>query len=363
MASYTTLDYLPDLSLTQRNTADPLVFVPDTGADNVWEYEAGYFGSTSYEWLYSVKSFYGREGATYDIGSQSIFDPYYIRLYDSSGNAIAVNQPDTEYGTDFLTEFVAPYTGTYYVDAGWNQGTYYTSVALLVLEDRDTVPSFVFGGTNGRDVISAKSGNDTLNGLGGNDTLAGWLGNDVINGGDGIDTAQYAGLEASNAWTKTSTGYTVLDLANGDVDALTGIERLRFLDKNIALDIDGNAGQAYRMYQAAFDRIPDLPGLGAQINGMDNGLSILQIGQNFMDSSEFALRYGMNLSNADFVTQLYANVLDRTPDPGGYAHQLNAIDSGAVSRAQLLVNFSESVENKANVIGVIQGGIEYIPFG
>jgi hypothetical protein len=116
------------------------------------------------------------------------------------------------------------------------------------------------------------------------------------------------------------------------------------------------------MYQAAFDRAPDLPGLGAQINGMDNGLSLLLIAQNFMDSAEFKLKYGVNLANGDFVTQLYQNVLHRTPDEGGYAHQLNAIDTGIVTRAQLLVNFSESPENKVAVIGSIQNGIEYIPF-
>ena len=48
-------------------------------------------------------------------------------------------------------------------------------------------------------------------------------------------------------------------------------ERLTFSDANIALDIDGNAGQAHRIYKAAFDRAPDLGGLGFWINTLDNG--------------------------------------------------------------------------------------------
>jgi hypothetical protein len=39
----------------------------------------------------------------------------------------------------------------------------------------------------------------------------------------------------------------------------------------VALDVDGAAGQAYRLYQAAFDRAPDKNGLGYWINGWIDG--------------------------------------------------------------------------------------------
>jgi hypothetical protein len=60
------------------------------------------------------------------------------------------------------------------------------------------------------------------------------------------------------------------------------------------------------------------------------------------------------------VTLLYANVLHRTPDAAGFAVQVNALNSG-MSRAQLLVNFSESNENFGATIVGIQNGIDYIP--
>jgi hypothetical protein len=55
-------------------------------------------------------------------------------------------------------------------------------------------------------------------------------------------------------------------------------------------------------------------------------------------------------------------VLDRDPDEAGYAYWNEALDLGATTRQQMLVDFSESAENKANVIGVIGEGFDYLPW-
>jgi V8-like Glu-specific endopeptidase len=199
-----------------------------------------------------------------------------------------------------------------------------------------------------------------LTGTANNDTIMAEPGNDNIDGGAGIDTVGYSGARSNYGVITDDSGYTVSDfLGAGGTDSIVNIERLRFDDAALALDVDGNAGQAYRLYQAALNRTPDKPGLGAQIGGLDSGMPLLQIAQNFMDSPEFKLKYGANLSNSGFVTQLYSNVLHRAPDASGFAHQVGALDTNAASRAQLLVNFSESPENQAALIGVIQNGIEY----
>jgi Domain of unknown function (DUF4214)/RTX calcium-binding nonapeptide repeat (4 copies) len=202
---------------------------------------------------------------------------------------------------------------------------------------------------SGDDAISGNSYNNKLNGFGGND---------VIDGKGGIDTAFYSGFRSQYQITKSAINTTVNGI-NG-FDTLYNVERLKFLDKTVALDIDGNAGQAYRLYQAALNRTPDQGGLGAQIGGLDAGMSMLQIAQNFMNSAEFQSKYGVNLSNGAFVNQLYSNVLHRGPDPEGYNVQVHALDTG-FTRSQLLVNFSESIENyNATLVG-IKSGIEYIP--
>lgn len=205
------------------------------------------------------------------------------------------------------------------------------------------------------------SGADTLNGSNGNDVLIGFAGNDTINGGGGTDTAVYSGTRASYTVTKTANGLTVKHNTGSDgTDTLANIERIRFSDASMAFDSDGNGGQAYRLYQAAFNRTPDSSGLGFQINALDSGFSLTQVAQNFINSPEFAKTYG-SLSDSQFVTQLYANVLHRAADSGGLAYHVNNL-AGGVTRAQTLVGFSESPENQAALIGVIGNGFDFTAY-
>ena len=160
----------------------------------------------------------------------------------------------------------------------------------------------------------------------------------------------------------TVAGSTTTVRANGGTDGtdtLTSIERLKFTDTSVALDINGNAGQAYRIYKAALDRVPDVKGLGDWIYALDSGLNTLkQVAQGFINSPEFQEKYGANSSDQTFITLLYNNVLKRSPDPGGFRDWQRALDQGS-SRSDLLVGFSESPENQANAITLIANGIPY----
>ncbi|WP_228895003.1 DUF4214 domain-containing protein [Pseudoduganella aquatica] len=182
----------------------------------------------------------------------------------------------------------------------------------------------------------------------------------VIQGGAGLDEVAYA--EASTGFTlrKSGGGYLVTD-GRGISNALVNVERVAFSDQTIALDADGNAGQAYRLYQAAFDRQPDLPGLGYWISHLDAGLALRDVAASFLGSQEFTRLYGTAQPNQQFVTELYHNVLHRNPEQAGLDFWVRALDNGAM-RTQLLVDFSESAENMAQVIGSIEHGIAYIPY-
>jgi hypothetical protein len=203
------------------------------------------------------------------------------------------------------------------------------------------------------------SGNDTLNGNSYNNGFKGYAGNDRIDGGAGIDTAYFSGFQSSYKISKSGTAMTVS--GPDGTDTLLNIERLKFDDKAFAFDIDSNAGQAYRLYQAAFDRKPDQAGLGHWIAHMDQGMSLSQVSSMFQQSTEFVTRYGASPSNDAFVNLLYQNVLHRAPDAGGYAYWMNILNTGERSRADVLIGFSESTENQAALIGVIQNGIEFVP--
>ena len=209
-------------------------------------------------------------------------------------------------------------------------------------------------------VISVGAFGSAITGNSRNDLLRGGTGNDMIDGGQGIDTLVLDGARSRYQTTVVNNTAIVKDLVGqGGADTLINVERIRFSDVSLALDVTGTGGQAFRLYQAAFSRAPDAPGLGFQMNALDTGWSIVSVAQNFIDSPEFAHTYG-HLSDTQFVTQLYANVLHRVPDSGGLAFHTKNLAEG-MSRAQTLVGFSESPENQAAVIGVIQGGMEFIP--
>jgi serralysin len=201
-------------------------------------------------------------------------------------------------------------------------------------------------------------GADTLIGNSIANVLEGYAGNDTINGGGGTDTAVFSGFHTQ--YTITQSGVNATVSGPDGFDSLTSVERLQFADGDVALDITGNAGQAYRLYQAAFNRVPDLGGLGFQTHALDSGLTLTQVAFNFIASPEFQATYG-NVDDTQFLTLLYQNVLHRAPDDGGLAFHLDEMHNQNQSRALELVHFSESPENQLNVIGAIANGIFYLP--
>ena len=100
-----------------------------------------------------------------------------------------------------------------------------------------------------------------------------------------------------------------------------------------------------RLYMAYFLRIPDYEGLNYWLNQYRTGQSLPSISAEFAGSSEFINRYG-SLNNADFVTLVYQNVLGRAPDQEGFNYYVTRLNSGAVTRGGMMLEFSESAENK-----------------
>ena len=165
----------------------------------------------------------------------------------------------------------------------------------------------------------------------------------------------------ANYTITSNVSTTVSDLTKADgTDTLVNISRLEFTDKTIALDIDGTAGQAYRIYKAAFNRTPDNGGLKYWIEMMDGGKKLSEVASGFIASNEFKSLYGENPTNDQFVSKLYDNVLGRAPDAGGFNYWVGLLNNKQIDMTSTLVNFSESTENQAGVIGVIQNGIELL---
>jgi len=194
------------------------------------------------------------------------------------------------------------------------------------------------------------------------DALAGKLDGSRIDAGGGFDTVRYGG-ELSD-YTVARDGFDVgISKAGAGSATLANVERVLFAGTDaLALDVDGIGGTAYRLYRAAFDRAPDKAGVGFWMNALEHGVSLHDIAQGFIASAEFTALYGADLSNTDFVTRLYANILDRAPDAGGFDYWLYALNNG-YARADVLANFSESDENVDAVAALIGTGFAYIPYG
>jgi hypothetical protein len=222
---------------------------------------------------------------------------------------------------------------------------------------------FLMASGDGNDVISVKGGGGRLNVQAGN-------GNDKItilgdahsiDGGAGLDYLALSGARAGYKVLKAAGGYTVTD-GGGKVSTVSNVERISFGDATLALDIDGNGGQTYRLYQAAFNRAPDAGGLGYWIGEMDKGATLSSIASGFVTSNEFKLAYGAAPSNKALVTQFYQNILHRAPEAAGLDYWVGILDANG-SKAGVLAAISESAENQAGVIGIIGNGFTYTPYG
>ena len=303
------------------------------------------------QYLYGANMAYRAGDDVYTFDPRT---PFYRTLWDAGGN-------DTISVAGFAAGCVIDLNAGAYssirifsdpLPAGYSGGTTptYEGTQNLGIAYNVTIENAIGG-----------SGGDTITGNGARNTLAGGGGNDALDGAGGVDVADFSGVRSGYTLSGLGTSVvTITDRTAGrdGTDTLRNIERLKFTDGYLAMDTAGNGGQAYRLYQAAFDRAPDAGGLGFQMRELDNGMALAQVAQNFINSPEFSVRYG-SLDNAAFVTQLYANVLHRAPDASGLAFHTGNLSTGANTRAHVLVGFSESPENQAALIGTIQNGMFY----
>ena len=120
---------------------------------------------------------------------------------------------------------------------------------------------------------------------------------------------------------------------------------------------EAHLGQVYRAYGAVLDRTPDAVGFLGWVSQLDtDALTLQQVIDGFTGSQEFQTVYG-DLTDTEFVTLLYQNVLNRSPDAVGLQGWLDLLSSGT-SRAEVVLGFSESGE----YITGTQAGLEaFIP--
>ncbi len=105
-----------------------------------------------------------------------------------------------------------------------------------------------------------------------------------------------------------------------------------------------NVDPTARLYRAFLGRAPDAGGLEFWIGRRRAGTwSLTRMADSFASSSEFTTKYG-TLTNRQFVTRIYTDVLGRTADPSGVNYWTGKLDRKEKTRGGVMVGFSESSE-------------------
>lgn len=227
-----------------------------------------------------------------------------------------------------------------------NDGTFETKLGLDGVNGGTII---VLPNGAGLRVVDNKAGTD------GNDSIMDTNTATYFNAGDGFDTFISEGSK-SDAHVDTCNDLVYVG-DFGERDLLANFEQVQFSDGTLRLDVDGNAGQVYRLYQASFDRTPDADGLSHNINLVDGGMSLKEMANSFANSAEFEGLFGSNTSDTEFLNALYNNVLDRDPDDVGLSGWQGRLSDGSYDRADVLIGFSESLENQNTVGQAIDCGI------
>jgi len=120
-------------------------------------------------------------------------------------------------------------------------------------------------------------------------------------------------------------------------------------------DIDEGLASVSRLYFGMLERTPETAGLSYYKEALANGLTVQQVANGFANSPEFFAKYGP-LSDPDYVTQLYENILERTPAPAEVAYHVNRLDNGA-SRGDVAAGFTEAPEYQIQTLSLVDPGI------
>ena len=98
-----------------------------------------------------------------------------------------------------------------------------------------------------------------------------------------------------------------------------------------------------KLYVGVLGRDPDFGGWLNWFTALRSGATPAAVLTAFLASPEFQNTYG-SVTNSDFVTLVYRNVLKRAPDPGGFANWLGYLNGGQLTRADVMGAFVNGPE-------------------
>lgn len=207
--------------------------------------------------------------------------------------------------------------------------------------------------------LAGTSGPDALRGGLGNDLLTGGAGNDSLNGGAGQDTAAFTLGRDAYTITHGNGGFVVSARAgNEGSDTLIDIERLRFADGGLALDLQGHAGTVVRYIGAVFGA--SLVGSPAAVG---IGLGLIDAGMSEAALMQYALeaRMGKGFTPADEVKLLYQNLVGTPPGAAELSYWTGTLGSGQYNPVGLAQMAADLELNAINIglVGLADSGVAF----
>ena len=217
--------------------------------------------------------------------------------------------------------------------------------------------------------VVSGSGADTITGNSLNNSITGGLGDDVMDGKGGIDLAIYSVdrkevvlnnfVDYNSSDENISLGKAWNVVVKSETDTLRNIERVKFNDTYVALDLAGNAGKTVKLLAVILGKELALNKayVGAGLNALDNGMPYDSLMKLAIDSI-----FGPNLVGASVVGALYQNLTgSEAPQPilDQYGDML---DNGSMTYSDFGIAAAETSLNTSNIdlVGLTQTGVEYI---
>ncbi|WP_462401999.1 DUF4214 domain-containing protein [Pseudomonas sp. Marseille-QA0332] len=198
--------------------------------------------------------------------------------------------------------------------------------------------------------IDAGAGNDVITTGNGNNTVIAGAGNNVVKTGAGDDTVVLSGTAHTDV-VDTGAGFDVVQLDGsredydfavgnnynvnltsaatgvGQTASITNAEFLTFVDgeevETVALARSEDEAAALRLYQGILDRDADAQGAKDFVGAVNNGTSLTDIANLFLNSTEFA-----GAVNATDINELYQALLGRDADEQGAADWAGYLANG-----------------------------------
>jgi len=208
--------------------------------------------------------------------------------------------------------------------------------------------------------ITGTVSSDQISGNELNNLLTGLAGNDTIFGGAGLDTVVFSGLRSQYSLSaQGADGFRVTDsvAARNGTDTVSGVERLRFSDTSLALDLDGNAGKVAKILGTIFG-----PSSVSNKTYVGIGLGLMDDGMSYEALAALAVSVTGKSSSTDVCTLLWTNVIGSAPTTADIAPFKAMLDSGQMSIGGLAALAADTSFNTTNIdlVGLARTGLEYV---